>query len=143
MAFVALMVHHMDVGAMYMATRGWGVDIWQEGLRIPPLKLYSRDQPNHDVFKMILNNTRVPEMIGNDLQAQSAACQIASDEFVEMMDKYSRDTIVQCFEDLMEHSERRTRAEIEEIPDGTYEHTEYLCDDGAKRGPYKLMVKIE
>jgi N-methylhydantoinase B len=142
-AFVALMVHHMDVGAMYMATRGWGIDIWQEGLRIPPLKLYHRGQPNHDIFKMILNNTRVPEMIENDLKAQSAACQIASKEFIEMIDKYGRGAMFESFEDLMHHSEKRTRGEIEKIRDGTYEHTEYLCDDGAKGGPYKLTVRIE
>jgi N-methylhydantoinase B len=141
--FVALMVHHMDVGAMYLATRGWGIDIWQEGLRIPPLKLYRRGQPNKDIFKMILNNTRVPEMIENDLTAQAAACQIASDEFIEMIDKYGHGTIIESFEDLMVHSEKRTRDEIEKIPDGTYEHTESLCDDGAKGGPYKLTVRID
>jgi len=142
-AFAALMVHHLDVGAMYMATRGWGIDIWQEGLRIPPLKLYRRGEPSGDVFKLILNNTRVPEVIENDLRAQSAACQMASGDLVAIMDKYGREVTLRCFEELMDYSEKRTRAEIGKIPAGTYQHTEYLCDDGGKGGPYKLTVRVD
>lgn len=142
-AFAALMVHHLDVGAMYMATRGWGIDIWQEGLRIPPLKLYRGGEPNRDVFRLILNNTRVPDVIENDLRAQSAACQLAGSELTRILDKYGRDTVGGCFRALMDYSEKRTRAEIEKFPDGTYHHVEYLCDDGAKGGPYTLTVRIE
>ena len=140
--FCALMVHHIDLGGMWMATRGWGVEIWQEGLRIPPCKLFKEDKLDEDVLRMVLNNTRVPDLIENDLRSQSSACKIGTNEFIELILKYGEDTFLQCIDELQNYSERWTREEIEKIPDRTYHGKCAILEDGAKGGPYTLQVSI-
>ncbi len=140
--FCALMVHHIDLGAMWMATRGWGVEIWQEGIRIPPCKLFKEEKLDEDILRMILNNTRVPDLIENDLRSQSSACRIGTNEIIELISKYGEDTFIQCIEELKNYSERWTREEIEKIPNGTYHGMSTILEDGAKGGPYKLQVSI-
>lgn len=142
MAFTGLMVHHMDIGGMNMANRGWGTEIFQEGLRIPPLKIVAAGKTDSNVLSVILRNTRTPEMLENDLLAQISSVQAAADEVVELFAKYGAATMKGCFRALIDFSERRTREEIATIPDGVYTHEEPLLDDGAQGGPYWLRLKI-
>ena len=141
-AFAGLMVHHLDIGAMNMGTRGWNVDIYQEGLRTPPLKLVEAGRLDEKVLKVILTNTRVPETLENDLMAQLSSVQVAVDEVLALFRKYGEAVMLACFDEMMAYSERRTRAEIAKIPDGVYRHEEPILDDGAKGGPYWLRVAI-
>lgn len=140
--FTALNVHHMDIGAMWMGTRGWGVEIWQEGLRIPPLKLFREGVRDDSLMALILNNSRVPSILENDLMGETAGIQVGAGEFRELFETYGVDTILDCFDELILQSERRTRAEILAIPDGVYCHEEAILDDGAKGGPFKLVLKM-
>ncbi|MBU2486230.1 MAG: hydantoinase B/oxoprolinase family protein [Alphaproteobacteria bacterium] len=140
--FTALNVHHMDIGAMWMGTRGWGVEIWQEGLRIPPLKLFREGVRDDSLMALILNNSRVPSILENDLMGETAGIQVGAGEFRELFENYGVDTILDCFDELILQSERRTRAEILAIPDGVYCHEEAILDDGAKGGPFKLVLKM-
>lgn len=140
--FTALNVHHMDIGAMWMGTRGWGVEIWQEGLRIPPLKLFREGVRDDSLMALILNNSRVPLILENDLMGEAAGIQVGAAEFRALFGTYGADTILACFDELILQSERRTRAEILAIPDGVYCHEEAILDDGAKGGPFKLMLKM-
>jgi len=141
-AFTGLMVHHMDVGAMHMGTRGWGVEIFQEGVRIPPLKLVEGGKLDEKVMAIILTNTRTPEVHENDVLSQLSSVQVAADDVLALYRKYGRDTMQACLDDLMAYSERRTREEIARIPDGTYSHAEPVLDDGACGGPYWLRLKV-
>jgi N-methylhydantoinase B len=141
-AFAGLMVHHLDIGAMNMGTRGWGVEIYQEGLRVPPMKLVEGGRLERKVLDVVLTNTRVPETLENDLIAQFASVQVAVDEVGALFEKYGRPLMLACFEAMMDYSERRTRAEIARIPDGVYRHEEPVLDDGAKGGPYWLRLAI-
>lgn len=140
--FTALNVHHMDIGAMWMGTRGWGVEIWQEGLRIPPLKLFREGVRDDSLMALILNNSRVPSILENDLMGETAGIQVGAGEFRSLFENYGVDTILDCFDELILQSERRTRAEILAIPDGVYCHEEAILDDGAKGGPFKLVLKM-
>lgn len=140
--FTALNVHHMDIGAMWMGTRGWGVEIWQEGLRIPPLKLFREGVRDDSLMALILNNSRVPSILENDLMGETAGIQVGAGEFRDLFENYGLDTILDCFDELILQSERRTRAEILAIPDGVYCHEEAILDDGAKGGPFKLVLKM-
>jgi len=140
--FTSLNVHHMDIGAMWLGTRGWGVEIWQEGLRIPPLKLVSQGRLEESLMRLILNNTRVPENLENDLTSQMSSVQIGGLETARLFETYALETMLALYDELIDYSERRTRAEIEQIPDGVYEHEEKLLDDGSKGGPYSLKVKV-
>lgn len=141
--FCALMVHHIDLGGMWMATRGWGVEIWQEGIRIPPCKLFKEGVLDEDILKMILNNTRVPDLIENDLRSQSSACKIATNEFIELISKHGEENFIRSVEELKDYSEKWTREQIGLIPDGTYNGSSLILEDGAKGGPYKLCVSIK
>lgn len=140
--FTALNVHHMDIGAMWMGTRGWGVEIWQEGLRIPPLKLIREGRLDESLIALILNNSRVPRILENDLLGEAAGIKVGGEEFLDLFESYGGDTVLACFGELIRQSEARTRAEISAIPDGVYEHEETILDDGAKGGPYKLRLKM-
>jgi N-methylhydantoinase B len=137
-----LMVHHLDIGAMHMGTRGWGTEIWQEGLRIPPLKLVDAGRLDENVLAVILNNTRVPETIENDLRSQLSSVQAAREEMAALYAKYGAPTMETCIAALIAYSEKRMRAEIARIPDGDYTHAEPILDDGAQGGPYWLRLKL-
>lgn len=93
-------------------------------------------------MRIILNNTRLPDNMENDLFAQVASVAAAAEDMKAMFDRYGRETLFHCFEALINYSEQRTRAEISQIPDGVYEHEELILDDGAKGGPYKLKLAI-
>jgi N-methylhydantoinase B len=136
------MVHHLNIGAMWMGTRGWGVEIYQEGFRVPPLKLVEEGRLDQKVLAFMLNNTRVPETLENDLISQLSSVQAAGDDLGELFRRYGADVLAGCFDALIDYSERRTRAAIEVIPDGVYSHSEPLLDDGAKGGPYWLRLAI-
>jgi len=141
-AFAGLMVHHLDIGATNMGSRGWGTEIYQEGLRVPPMKLVEQGRMERKVLDVILTNTRTPETLENDLISQLSSVQVAVDEVQALFRKYGAPMMHACFTEMMDYSERRTRAEIAKIPDGVYRHEEPILDDGAKGGPYWLRVAI-
>lgn len=141
-AFTGLMVHHMDIGGMNMANRGWGTEIFQEGLRIPPLKIVKAGVFDQDLLAVILRNTRTPEMLENDLLAQISSVQVAADDVIALFRKYGTNTMQACFATLIDYSEMRTRMEIQGIPDGIYFHEEPLLDDGAQGGPFHLRLRV-
>lgn len=141
-AFTGLMVHHLDIGAMHMGTRGWGVEIFQEGVRIPPLKLVEEGRLDQKVMAIILTNTRTPEVHENDVLSQLSSVQVAAEDVLALYGKYGRETMRTCLDDLLDYSERRTREQIALIPDGTYTHAEPVLDDGACGGPYWLRLKV-
>ncbi len=86
--FVANRAHHADVGGMYPGSMGPCREIYQEGLRIPPVKLYVRGQMNEHVFRLILENVRTPAERDGDLTAQIGACRIGADRVLSLVDKY-------------------------------------------------------
>ena len=141
-AFSGLMVHHFDIGGMNMGTRGWGTEIYQEGLRIPPLKIVDAGELDAKVLEIILTNTRTRAMLENDLVSQISSVKVAADDVLELFAKYGNATMQACFRELIDYSERRTREAIAAIPDGVYRHEEPILDDGAKGGPYRLRVAI-
>lgn len=141
--FSGLMVHHLDIGGMNMATRGWGTEIYQEGLRLPPVKVVSNGVAQQVVLDIILNNTRTRDILENDVLSQISSVKIAQQDIDALFAKYGRDAMLACFEELIDFSERRTREEIACIPDGVYEHVEPVLDDGAQGGPYYLRLRLD
>ena len=140
--FTGLMVHHLEIGAMSMGTRGWNTEIYQEGVRVPPMKFGVDGVLDARLMRLVLNNTRLPDNLENDLFAQVASVQAAAEEMRALFARYGASVLFDCFDALIAYSERRTRAEIRLIPDGTYRHEEQILDDGAKGGPYWLRVAI-
>ena len=131
--FPAVRSHWADVGGMTPGSySGLATSIFQEGLRIPPIKLYERGEPNRAVMALIESNMRLPEHRIGDLRAMVGACRIAEQRLRAMFDKYSRDTVIECVRLNLDRCEARMRERIAELPDGTYAFEDYLeyYDDG-------------
>lgn len=142
-AFSANRAHHADIGGISPGSMcGTSTEVCQEGVRIPPVKLYQKEKPVDDIFKLILAQVRTPHERIGDLRAQAAANLIAKRRTVDLIEKYGLDIVRECTEELMNYSERKTRAEIEEIPDGEYTFTDYMEGDGIEDKHFKIQVKI-
>ena len=114
--FVANRAHHADVGGMYPGSMGPCREIFQEGLRIPPVKLYLRGHMNSDVFRLILKNVRTPGERDGDLTAQIGACRIGVERVLSLVEKYGLGRVQANIAALLDHSERMMRAELKQLP---------------------------
>tara|TARA_B100001964_G_scaffold244382_1_gene325638 strand:+ start:747 stop:2510 length:1764 start_codon:yes stop_codon:yes gene_type:complete len=117
-------------------------EIYQEGLRYPPMKLYDRGVPNETLLDIIKANSRVPEIITGDIEAFRSACHAGESRFLELVKDYGWETIDLYFGELLDYAERLTRAEIKAMPDGEYDFIDYIDDDGVDPGAVKLQLKI-
>jgi len=135
--------HHADVGGKAPGSMpGDSRDIFQEGIRIPPIKLFEGDEQVDSVMELILSNVRTPEERKGDLRAQVAANKLGTRRIHELIGKYGLSMYLECLEEVMNYSERRMRVEIGRIPDGTYGYTDYMDDDGSTDEPVKISVEI-
>ncbi|MGI9414683.1 MAG: hydantoinase B/oxoprolinase family protein, partial [Hyphomicrobiales bacterium] len=125
--FPAVRSHWADVGGMTPGSySGLATSIFQEGLRMPPIKLYERGKPNRAVMALIENNMRLPEHRVGDLQAMVGACRIAERRLRAMFERYGLETVRGCVTLNLDRCEARMREQIEKLPDGTYEYEDYL-----------------
>src|SRR6202041_235879 len=108
--YVASRAHHADVGGAYPGSMGLCREIYQEGVRIPPVKLMRRGEMNKDVLAMLLNNVRTPEEREGDLGAQIAACQTGAQRLRELCAGYSLSRTQKETADLLDYSEELMRA---------------------------------
>lgn len=143
-AFAGTVAHHIDVGGRVPCTEGVdNTEIYQEGLLLPPLKLYARGEPNAAVFDLIRDNVRNPAATLGDLRAQVAASHKARQRFVDLARKYGTSVLTRYAEDLMRYAERRVRDEIGTWPRGVYEAEGFMDDDGVDRGaPIRLHARV-
>lgn len=144
LAFAATICHHTDVGGRVAGSNASdSTEIYQEGLRIPPLKLYERGTPNKTLHAFIDKNVRVPVKVFGDLRAQLAACHIAERQFLELVERYGATTVTDYMRDVIDYAERVTRAAIADLPDGVYDFEDWIDDDGIDYGkPIRLYVKL-
>ncbi|MEI5668724.1 hydantoinase B/oxoprolinase family protein [Bosea sp. CCNWLW174] len=143
-AIVGTLCHHLDMGGMaagsYAAS---ATEIFQEGLRIPPLKLLRGGVMNDDVLAMMLQNVRRPDMLLGDLQAQLASLAVGHGTMQRLATRFGADTIVEACTRLLDGSERAMRAMIGRIPDGCYSFEDFLDDDGILPDPIRIHAQIE
>ncbi len=118
--FVASRAHHADVGGMTPGSLPLSTEIYQEGIIIPPVKLYKRGVLDADVLRVILRNVRTPDERRGDIAAQRAAAAVGERRLREMADAFGLDEVMEYTAHLQAYSERLTRAAIESWPDGVY-----------------------
>lgn len=118
------------------------LDIYQEGLQFPIVKLFQKGTPNETLIDMIRVNVRAPEMTLGDMYAEMAACRIGERRLQEMTEKYNVKTIQDAMDDILDHGERITRMAIQKIPDGEYNAEDYLDDDGTNDNSIPVKVKV-
>jgi len=143
-AIVGTLCHHLDMGGMaagsYAAT---ATEVFQEGLRIPPLKLVRRGTLNDDLLAMMRQNVRRPDMLWGDLQAQLASLSVGEANIQRIAARFGAATIVEACARILDGSERAMRAMIGRIPDGRYEFEDFLDDDGITQDPIRIHAAVE
>lgn len=136
--------HHGDIGGSVAGSyNAKATEIFQEGLRIPPIKLVSRGQVIHEVMDLITRNVRNPQMLQNDLWAQIGANNIGVARLKELLNNYSPAGIKATVGYLLDHAEMLTRRAITEMPDGDYIGEEWVDDDGFQANPIKIKVTVK
>ncbi|MCC7045248.1 MAG: hydantoinase B/oxoprolinase family protein [Alphaproteobacteria bacterium] len=143
-AFSATVSHHTDVGGRVPGSNASdSTEIFQEGLRIPPLKMYEAGKRNETLFALIERNVRLPVRVFGDLRAQLAACHIAETQFLELVARYGADETEAMMREVVDYAERLTRAALRDLPDGTFSFEDFLDDDGIELGkPIRLFVTL-
>lgn len=135
--------HHVDVGGLVPGSNSLAaVEIHQEGLRLPFLKLFDRGAKNDTLMGVIRANVRVPDQVLGDIHAQISACLAGDREFSALLKRYGADQILAYGEALQDYSERMARAAISQIPDGTYRFVDHLDGLGADPQPIELHVAV-
>jgi N-methylhydantoinase B len=144
LAFAATICHHTDVGGRVAGSNASdSTEIYQEGLRIPPLKMYDAGKRNDTLFALIEKNVRVPIKVLGDLRAQLAACHIAEKQFLELVARYGKESVAAFMQETIDYAERLTRAAIRNLPDGVYSFEDWIDDDGVERDkPIRLFVTV-
>jgi len=144
LAFAATICHHADVGGRVPGSNASdSTEIYQEGLRIPPLKLYDAGKRNDTIWSIIEKNVRIPVQVFGDLRAQLAACHIAETQFLELVDEYGEETVNVYMAEIMDYAERLTRAAVSDLPDGEHSFEDWIDDDGIDIDkPIRLFVTI-
>ncbi len=141
--YVVNRAHHADIGGMSPGSMpGKSEEIFQEGLRIPPVKLMVKGKENRDIFRIIESNTRTPEERLGDLRAQIAANNLGERRLISAIKKYTRSVYDSFSDEIIDYSERRMRKAIEAIPDGLYDGWDYLDDDGNTDEPVKISCTV-
>jgi len=135
--------HQLDVGGKTPGGNGCdATEIFQEGLRIPAVKLYAAGEPVDAVFEMIDRNVRVPRQVLGDVRSQVAACLSGEKGYLKLIAQHGAARFQACTTTLLAQAERLARTAISRMPDGTYEFTDWLDDDGIDPDPIPLTVAL-
>ena len=143
-AFSAAMTHHQDMGGMSAGSVPTNAtEIYQEGLRLPPLKFRDAGKLNETLVAIIRQNVRIPDTVMGDINAQLAACSIGVRRITELTRKFGHDALTGLFSELLDRSEIMTRKALAKIPQGTYRYVDYLDNDGVDLDkPIRIEVAV-
>jgi N-methylhydantoinase B len=144
LAFAATVCHHTDVGGRVAGSNASdSTEIYAEGLRIPPLKLYEAGKRNETIMAFIERNVRLPVRLFGDLRAQLAACHIAETQFAELIGRHGAATVTAYMTEIIDYAERLTRAALADLPNGEWSFEDWIDDDGVDYGkPIRLFVTL-
>ena len=140
--YVASRAHHADVGGAYAGSMGLCREIYQEGFRIPPVRIMRGGKMEPDVLALLLNNVRTPEEREGDLGAQVAACHTGAERLREVCTRYGLARAKRAARELLQYSEEMMRAFLQGVPRGTYRAEDFLDDDGISDQPVKIVAAV-
>jgi len=146
--FLMVRAHWIDVGG---TSTGFGAgatvaDPWLEGLQLDQLKIYEAGTLNETLYRVIKDNIRFPESSLGDMKSQMAACRLAARRLDELFDKYGRDTLLAAITQIFDETEQKCRNVVSQLPDGVYEASASIDDDGVIRGeevPIRVKITVE
>lgn len=143
-AWCGNIAHHSDVGGTNPGTEGYAnASIFEEGLRIPPIRLVDDGRLNDALLDLIKNNIRDPDSTAGDLRAQLAAAKLGQRRMGELVARYGVETLLAAMDVVLDQSERRIRAAISERPDGVARAEGWLDDDGLGSDPVRMVASVE
>jgi len=143
--FAMVRAHWIDVGG---SSTGFGAgptvpDPWLEGLQLDQLKIYRAGELDETLYRVIKDNIRFPESSLGDLKSQMAACRLAERRMDELFDKYGRDTMLAAIDRIFDETERKCRNVVAALPDGVYEASAAMDDDGIDKGvPVPIHARV-
>src|SRR5437016_3028631 len=138
--FSCCMAHWLDIGG---SLGGMTTDIFAEGLQIPIMKLHDRGVVNQTLIDIIRQNVRLPPRAMGDLRAQVTAVKTGERRFLQLIERYGRETVESSIAAIMDQAERKARTRTRTIPDGVYEAESYMDDDGIDIGkPVPIRVRV-
>lgn len=141
--FSVVICHHCDVGGRVPGSNASdSTEIFQEGLRIPPLKLFDKGVRNKTLFDIVSKNVRLPDLVLGDLDAQLATCALGERELLRLVDKYGIELLEVFLEEFLDYGERLSRKAFAAWPDGTYRFTDYIDGDGFDETPIPIRVAV-
>ena len=142
-AFAVVICHHTDVGGRVAGSNASdSTEIYQEGIRLPVLKLWRGGVLDDTVQRIIALNVRVPDRVLGDLYAQYAACQVGLREVTRLCERHGPEVLQAYMGELLDYAERMTRAEISRWPKGTFHFTDHIDDDGLDDRPIPITVAV-
>ncbi len=143
LGFAASIGHQTDIGGRVAGGNACdNTEIYQEGVRIPPLRIIERNKPNEVFFKLMRANVRVPEKVLGDIMATVAACRRGEEGLLGLAEKYGATQLRRYMKDLMDYAEALTRAELRALPEGQWEFEDFLDDDGFQTEPIRIRVRL-
>ena len=140
--YVSTRAHHADVGGMFAGSMGPAREIFQEGLRIPPVRIVRGGRLDREVLDLILLNVRTPAEREGDLAAQIGSCRVGEQRIHELAAKYGEERLRDVCAELLDYSERLVRAELRRMTAGAFSAEDWLDDDGIEDVPRRLAVRI-
>ncbi|MGH7324165.1 MAG: hydantoinase B/oxoprolinase family protein, partial [Candidatus Rokuibacteriota bacterium] len=142
--FVVNIVHHTDVGGQRPGSQGVvGIfDYYQEGLRIPPTKVWREYREDESLLGIIAANTRTPDRVLGDLRAQRSALRVGELRLMEVVERYGRDTVFAAMDEIIARTAASMRAAIREVPDGVYTFEDFLDDWGPGTDPLRVCATV-
>jgi N-methylhydantoinase B len=140
--FVASRAHHSDIGGMTPGSMPVAREIFQEGLIIPPTKIMKAGEINHEVMTLILANVRTPREREGDIWAQIAANQRGTQRLIELVTTHGKDIVENFMGELLTYTDKMTRSLLKSIPDGAYQYSDFLDNNGITEGQVMINVSI-
>ena len=143
-AYTAMFGHQSDIGGKVAGSMPIDAhSIFEEGVRIPPVKIWRRHDYNEDLIKLVMHQTRKPDWCAADLNALIASCRVASRRVIEMCERFGDDVYISATEELLARNYRAMKQLIEtSIGEEKVDFEDYLCDDGMGFGPYKIKCTM-
>ena len=141
--YAVALAHMTDIGGrMPGGNASDSTEIYQEGLRIPPSRLWREGAPDETMFRLIQRNVRVPDKVLGDVRSLVAACLVGEREFIQLAQRYGPDVFAGACRDLLDYTERFTRSEIARLPKGTWHFVDYLDGDGIDPDPIRICAAV-
>ena len=140
--YVSNRAHHADVGGRFAGSMGPAEEIFQEGIRIPPVRIVRGGKLDREMLDLILLNVRTPREREGDLDAQMGACRVGEQRILQLAEKYGEEALQLLIDQLLDYSERLVRAQLRSMPGGAFSAEDWLDGDGVVDAPRKLAVEL-